>query len=61
MTKRKTTATGLAKTSGQDGKLPGALRVGYANLFTDLKAHRRYKVLVTASNAQAWYGFHGFR
>jgi hypothetical protein len=30
MTKRKTTATGLAKTSGQDGKPSAALPVGYA-------------------------------
>jgi hypothetical protein len=47
MTKRKTTATGFAKTSGQDGKPSAALPVGYANLLTDIKArvttfkHRR--------------------
>ena len=28
----------MAKTSGQDGKLPATLPVGYANLLTDLKA-----------------------
>jgi hypothetical protein len=36
MTKRKTTATGLAKTSGQDGKLPGARSAGYTTLLADL-------------------------
>ena len=41
MTKRKTTATGLAKTSGQDGKLPGALPAGYTTLLADLKARVR--------------------
>jgi predicted nuclease of restriction endonuclease-like (RecB) superfamily len=41
MTKRKTTATGLAKTSGQDGKPSTALPVGYANLLADLKARVR--------------------
>jgi hypothetical protein len=47
MTKRKTTATGLAKTSGQDGKLPGPLPAGYTTLLADLKTrvttfkHRR--------------------
>jgi predicted nuclease of restriction endonuclease-like (RecB) superfamily len=41
MTKRKTTATGLAKTSGQDGKPFTALPVGYANLLADLKARVR--------------------
>ncbi|MBU6411709.1 MAG: hypothetical protein KGR98_15095 [Verrucomicrobia bacterium] len=38
MTKRKATATGLAKASGQDDKPSAALPVGYANLLTDLKA-----------------------
>jgi len=38
MTKRKTTATGLSKTSGQDGKPSATLPAGYANLLTDLKA-----------------------
>ena len=41
MTKRKTTATGLAKISGQDGKPSTALPVGYANLLADLKARVR--------------------
>ena len=41
MTKRKTTATGLAKISGQDGKPSAALPVGYANLLADLKARVR--------------------
>jgi hypothetical protein len=41
MTKRKTTATGLSKTSGQDGKPSASLPVGYANLLTDLKARVR--------------------
>ena len=41
MTKRKTTATGLAKTSGQDGKLPGALPAGCTTLLADLKARVR--------------------
>ena len=41
MTKRKTTATSLAKTSGQDGKLPGALPAGYTTLLADLKARVR--------------------
>jgi hypothetical protein len=41
MTKQKTTATGLAKTSGQDGKLPGALPAGYTTLLADLKARVR--------------------
>jgi len=41
MTKRKTTATGLSKISGQDGKPSAALPVGYANLLTDLKARVR--------------------
>jgi len=41
MTKRKTTATGLAKISGQDGKSSSALPVGYANLLADLKARVR--------------------
>ena len=41
MTKRKTTATGLAKTSGQGGKLPGALPAGYTKLLADLKARVR--------------------
>ena len=41
MTKRKTTATGLAKTSGQDGKPPGALPAGYTTLLADLKARVR--------------------
>src|ERR1035438_8281833 len=41
MTKRKTTATGLAKISGQGGKLPGALPAGYTTLLADLKARVR--------------------
>jgi len=41
MTKRKTKATGLAITSGQDGKPSAALSVGYANLLADLKARVR--------------------
>jgi predicted nuclease of restriction endonuclease-like (RecB) superfamily len=41
MTKRKTTATGLSKTSGHDGKPSATLPVGYANLLTDLKARVR--------------------
>jgi hypothetical protein len=41
MTKRKTTATGLAKTSGQAGKPSGALPAGYATLLADLKARVR--------------------
>ncbi|MGH7990829.1 MAG: PDDEXK nuclease domain-containing protein [Limisphaerales bacterium] len=41
MTKRKTAATGLAKTSGQGGKPSAALPVGYVNLLTDLKARVR--------------------
>ena len=41
MTKRKTTAAELAKTSGQAGKPSAALPVGYANLLTDLKARVR--------------------
>ena len=41
MTKRKTTATGLAKTSGMGGKLPGALPAGYTTLLADLKARVR--------------------
>ncbi|MGH7953319.1 MAG: DUF1016 N-terminal domain-containing protein, partial [Limisphaerales bacterium] len=41
MTKRKTTATSLAKTSGQAGKPSAALPVGYAHLLTDLKARVR--------------------
>ena len=41
MTKRKTKATGLARTSGQDGKLPGALPAGYTTLLADLKARVR--------------------
>jgi predicted nuclease of restriction endonuclease-like (RecB) superfamily len=41
MTKRKTAITGLAKTSGQDGKPSAALPVGYANLLADLKARVR--------------------
>jgi predicted nuclease of restriction endonuclease-like (RecB) superfamily len=41
MTKRKTTATGLAKTSGQDGKPSIALPIGYANFLADLKARVR--------------------
>jgi DUF1016 N-terminal domain len=46
MTKRKTTVTGLSKTSGQDGKPPAALPVDYANLLTDLKARVRAAVSV---------------
>jgi hypothetical protein len=39
MTKRKAIATGLAKTSGQDGNRSAAvLPVGYAGLLADLKA-----------------------
>jgi predicted nuclease of restriction endonuclease-like (RecB) superfamily len=41
MTKRKTTATELAKTSRQAGKPSAALPVGYANLLADLKARVR--------------------
>ena len=41
MTKRKTTATGLAKTSGQDGKSSSALPAGYTTLLADLKARVR--------------------
>jgi predicted nuclease of restriction endonuclease-like (RecB) superfamily len=41
MTKRKTTAAELAKTSGQARKPSAALPVGYANLLTDLKARVR--------------------
>jgi hypothetical protein len=47
MTKRKTTATGLSKTSGQDGKPSAVLPVGYfggkSNMLTNclekLRAH----------------------
>jgi hypothetical protein len=41
MTKRKATATGLAKTSGQDSKPPGALPAGYTTLLAGLKARVR--------------------
>ena len=41
MTKRKTTAKGLSKISGQHGKPSAALSVGYADLLTDLKARVR--------------------
>ena len=41
MTERKTKATGLAITSGQGGKLPGALPAGYTTLLADLKARVR--------------------
>src|SRR5271169_6317492 len=41
MTKRKTTATGLARNGGQGGKLPGALPAGYTTLLADLKARVR--------------------
>jgi predicted nuclease of restriction endonuclease-like (RecB) superfamily len=41
MTKRKTTATGLAKISGQDGKPSTALPAGYTTLLADLKARVR--------------------
>ncbi|HUA68967.1 MAG TPA: PDDEXK nuclease domain-containing protein [Candidatus Saccharimonadales bacterium] len=41
MTKRKATATGLAKTSGQDGKPSAALPAGYTTLLADLKARVR--------------------
>ncbi len=41
MTKQETTATGLAKTSGHEGKLPGALPAGYTTLLADLKARVR--------------------
>ena len=41
MTKRKTTAAGLSKVSGQDGKPSAALPAGYASLLTDLKARIR--------------------
>ena len=41
MTKRPTTTTGLAKTSGPGGKPPGVLPAGYATLLADLKARVR--------------------
>jgi hypothetical protein len=41
MTKRKTTATGMAKISGQHGKPSAALPIGYTKLLTDLKARVR--------------------
>ncbi len=41
MTKRKTTTKGLEKTSGQEGKLPGAFPAGYTTLLADLKARVR--------------------
>jgi len=41
MTKRKTTAKGLSKINGHDGKPSAALPAGYANLLTDLKARVR--------------------
>ena len=41
MTKRKTTATGLANISRRDGKTSAALPVGYANLLAGLKARVR--------------------
>jgi hypothetical protein len=41
MIKRKTKTAGLARTSGQDGKLSAALPVGYADLLADLKARVR--------------------
>ena len=41
MTKRKTAATGLAKTSGQDGKSSATLPAGYPHLLADLKARVR--------------------
>jgi predicted nuclease of restriction endonuclease-like (RecB) superfamily len=41
MTKRKMKATGLARTSGQDGKLPRALPAGYTRLLADLKTRVR--------------------
>ena len=41
MTKRPTTPTGLAKTSGPGGQPPGALPAGYATLLADLKARVR--------------------
>jgi hypothetical protein len=41
MTKRKTTATSTANTSGRGGKTSAALPVGYANLLTGLKARVR--------------------
>jgi hypothetical protein len=41
MTKRKTTVTGLAKTSGPGGKRTGALPTGYTTLLADLKARVR--------------------
>ena len=41
MTKRKTAATGLAKTGGQDGKSSATLPAGYPHLLADLKARVR--------------------
>ena len=41
MTKRETTATGLVKISGHDGKPSAALPAGYAKLLADLKARVR--------------------
>jgi hypothetical protein len=41
MTKRKTRAAELAKTSGQAGEPPGALPAGYTTLLTDLKTRVR--------------------
>ena len=41
MTKRKTAATGLAKTSGQDGKSSATLPAGYPHLLAGLKARVR--------------------
>jgi hypothetical protein len=60
MTKRKTIATGLAKTSGQDGKLPGVLPVGYANLLADLKARVRAAQLraVVSVTRYRYFGTH---
>jgi len=41
MTKRKTAATGLAKTSGQDGQSSATLPAGYPHLLAGLKARVR--------------------
>ena len=41
MRKRKTSATGLAKTSGRDAKASAGIPAGYASLLADLKARVR--------------------
>jgi ribosomal protein L25 (general stress protein Ctc) len=41
MTKRKTTATSLAKSPRQQGKLPGVLPADYTTRLVDLKARVR--------------------